>query len=136
MAYNPSMYMPQPMAAPIAPPNVQQNWMYQPTQSTAQPVNGLVSVTGIEGARAYQLPPNSQMPLFDGNQDLLYVKSTDAAGYPTIRTFRFEPMEIEAKVVEADYVQRSEFDELVAQVKALLDQPKQTRTRKAATDGE
>lgn len=59
---------------------------------TQQAVNGLVRVTGIEGAKAYQLPPNSSMPLFDGNDDIMYVKTTDGAGFPTIRSFRFEPI--------------------------------------------
>lgn len=126
MAYNPNMYMPQ--QAPI----VQPNWYYQPTHT--QPINGLVSVTGIEGAKAYQLPPNSSMPLFDGNQDLLYVKTTDAAGYPTIRTFRFEPMEpvgpIEVKAEPVDYVSRSEFDKLAAMVERLKD-----NGEKGADDG-
>lgn len=63
MAYNPSLYMPYQtgVPAPMYQPN---SWI--PTQfSTMQPVNGLVSVTGIDGAKAYQLPPNSAMPLFD-----------------------------------------------------------------------
>lgn len=41
----------------------------------------------------YQLPPNSSMPLFDGNEDVFYVKTTDGAGFPTIRTFRFVPVD-------------------------------------------
>ena len=134
MAYNPSLYMPQPMTAPMVSPSVQPNWYYQPTQATVQPINGLVSVTGIEGAKAYQLPPNSSMPLFDKDDDVLYVKTTDAAGYPTVRAFRFSPMEqIEAKVVSVESVTREEFDELAAKVAALAPKP---RTRKAANDGE
>lgn len=127
MAYNPNMYMPQYSGYQNA------NWYYQPT--TTQPVNGLVSVTGIEGARAYQLPPNSSMPLFDGNEDILYLKTTDAAGYPTIRTFKFEAVDkTEGKPLAPDYVPRSEFDALAAKVEELS-QPK-TRTRKAVSDGE
>lgn len=125
MAYNPNMYMPQYSG-------YSQNWMYTP--STTQPVNGLVSVTGIEGAKAYQLPPNSSMPLFDGNSDLMYVKTTDAAGYPTIRTFRFEPVE-QDPAPQADYVSRSDFDALVARVEELA-APKTRSTRKAVQDAE
>lgn len=134
MAYNPNMYLPYQ-------PSYTQGYgtafpTYYPTQPTAQPMNGLVSVTGIEGARAYQMPPNSSMPLFDGNEDVLYVKTTDAAGYPTIRTFRFEPAEpIDVRPVQADYVPRSEFDALVEEVKSLS-QPKSRTAGKAATDGE
>ena len=58
MAYNANLYNPY-YSAYSYPQSA-----YQP-QSFAQPVNGLVSVTGIEGAKAYQLPPNSAMPLFD-----------------------------------------------------------------------
>ncbi len=133
MAYNPSLYNPYGQSQPYS--WGQPTWSYVPQTTTAQPVNGLVSVTGMEGARAYPMPPNSSMPLFDNDNDLLYVKTTDSAGYPTIKTFRFEPMEpIEANIVEAEYVPRSEFDELVEQVRKLVEKP--TRTRRAASDGE
>lgn len=56
MAYNPQMYMPNSYQYGYQP-----NWGYQPSQMNAQPVNGLVSVTGIDGAKAYQLPPNSNV---------------------------------------------------------------------------
>lgn len=54
-----------------------------------QPVSGLTRVTGIDGAKAYQMPPNSVVALFDDASDIFYVKSTDGAGFPTIRTFEF-----------------------------------------------
>lgn len=131
MAYNPMLYNPYGQPQPYS--WSQPAWAYHP-QAATQPVNGLVSVTGIEGARAYQLPPNSAMPLFDKDSDVLYLKTTDSAGYPTIRTFAFQPMEpIEAKVMDADYVQRSEFDELMEQVRKLSEPP---RMGKAAGDGE
>ena len=130
MSYNPSLYMPQPM------PAAQPNWYYQPTQT--QPVNGVVGVTGIEGARAYQMPPNSKMPLFDNDSDILYVKSTDAGGYPTIKAFSFAPLETDAP--KAEYVTREDFDELAAQVRELMhpaaSKTTTARARKAATDGE
>ena len=120
MAYNASLYNP-----------------YQPSygQSAAymaQPVNGLVSVTGIDGAKAYQLPPNSSMPLFDANDDILYLKTTDGAGFPTIRTFSFAPVE-EHPEATAEYVTREDFDALLARVDELS---KPTRSRKAASDAQ
>lgn len=134
MAYNPNMYMPQPMAAPMS---VQPNWYYQPTQAATQPVNGLVSVTGLEGAKAYQLPPNSSMPLFDKDSDVLYVKTTDSGGYPTIRAFEFHPVEQQAAPAPVDYVPREEFEALVAKVEGLTaTKATAARTRKAAADGE
>lgn len=122
MAYNPNLYLPNVQ-------NYQPSWLYTP--SVTQPVNGLVSVTGIEGARAYQLPPNSSMPLFDANEDMLYVKTTDAAGYPTIRAFSFQPVQGE-QPSETEYVPRSEFDALVERVNGMA--PKAVHARKDSDD--
>lgn len=126
MAYNPNLYLPQGYQQSYPQPMAWQ----QPVQ---QPVNGLVSVTGIEGAKAYQMPPNSSMPLFDANEDILYVKTTDSGGYPTIRAFQFTPLEQQAQP-QQDYVTRADFDALVAKVDGLT--PKTRTTRKAAADGE
>lgn len=127
MAYNPNIYMQQYQPT---------GWGYRPQYMASQPINGLVSVTGIDGAKAYQLPPNSSMPLFDQDNDLFYLKTTDSAGYPTIKTFAFKPTEEPkhaAKEPEAEYVSRADFDALVEQVRALVGKP---QADKKASDGE
>ena len=53
----------------------------------------LIRVTGMDGAKAYQMQPNSTVALFDSSEDIMYIKSTDGAGFPTIRTFGFAPIE-------------------------------------------
>lgn len=70
----------------------------------------LIRVTGLDGAKAYQMTPNSAVALFDGNEDIFYIKTTDGAGFPTIRAFKFEPIETNTSSVE--YVSRSEFEAL------------------------
>lgn len=52
-------------------------------QQQEQPQN-LIRVNGLEGAKAYQMSANSTVALFDANNDLMYVKSTDGAGFPSI----------------------------------------------------
>lgn len=69
----------------------------------------LIRVTGMDGAKAYQMPPNSVVPLFDADNDIMYVKSTDGAGFPTIRAFAFQPVEDKPEPVP-QYVTRDEFD--------------------------
>lgn len=108
MAYNPMMYNPY----------------------ANQPINGLVSVSGIEGAKAYPLPPNSVMPVFDSNEDILYIVSSDGAGFKTVRDFDFT-----ARVHEEPKATNNEaFDALAAKVeeltKAVESMTKPTRTRK------
>lgn len=75
-----------------------------------QQQQGLIRVTGIEGARAYQMGPNSSVPLFDANDDIFFVKSTDGAGFPTIKAFRFAPVEATAMPATNDFITREEFE--------------------------
>lgn len=89
-----------------------------PQPSYQKPVEGLVRVTGLEGAKMYQLPPNSSMPLFDGNEDVFYVKTTDGAGFPTIRTFRFVPVEQQAEQGEG-YATKADLLEVLQQIDEL-----------------
>ena len=49
----------------------------------------LTKVSGLDGAKAYSMPANSSVALFDASEDLMYIKTTDGAGFPTIRTFSF-----------------------------------------------
>lgn len=52
--------------------------------------------------------PNSTVALFDGNDDIMYIKSTDGAGFGTIRQFTFAPK----SPATNDYVTREEFEAL------------------------
>ena len=81
-------------------------------QPPPQPRDGLIRVTGMDGARAYQMPPNSAVALFDGGNDVFYVKTTDGAGFPTIRAYSFQPMEHAQAMVASEYVTRAEFEQL------------------------
>lgn len=93
-----------------APGNPYMERMAQMQQTT--PMNGLIRVTGIDGAKAYQMPPNSSVALFDSGQDIFYVKTTDGAGFPTIRAFAFSPIQEQTPPAPTDYVTRAEFNEL------------------------
>lgn len=88
------------------------NQMQQPMQAMQPPRDGLIRVTGMDGAKAYQLPPNSAVALFDGGQDVFYVKTTDGAGFPTIKAYAFTPMQETVPQSAPEYVTRQEFDKL------------------------
>ena len=83
---------------------------YQPYTYTSQQ---LIRVTGIEGAKAYQMSANSTVALFDNNEDLMYIKTTDGAGFPSIRVFKFTEQieETVQKIPNFDFVSRKEFNE-------------------------
>lgn len=63
-------------------------------QQIAQPqVQSVIRVHGIEGAKAYNLPPNSSILLLDETQNVIWLKMTDGAGYPTISGYTITPVE-------------------------------------------
>lgn len=83
----------------------------------AQPTQ-LTRVTGLEGAKAYQMSANSVAALFDAAEDVMYIKSTDGAGFPTIRVFEFvERKEAPVQTAQSgEFASRKEFEELKQEV--------------------
>lgn len=111
---------------------------YQQRAQMQQPGMQLIRVTGMDGAKAYQMPPNSVVPLFDADNDVMYVKSTDGAGFPTIRAFSFQPIEDPAPH-DQQYVTRGEFEAAISQMREAMSdaqQPVRRSSRKPAAADE
>ena len=53
-------------------------------------VDLVVPVKGFEGAKSYPLGPSCRAPLFDDKDDILYIKTTDANGFPSIKAYEFK----------------------------------------------
>lgn len=93
-------------------------YQYQPMQyQQAQQQTNMIQVNGIEGAKAYQMPANASMVLFDANADVMYLKRTDGGGYPTIDTFTFQRAEMQQQAVPT--VSVDEFQALKDEVEKL-----------------
>ena len=104
-------------------PQPQQN-MFSPQ---VEPAQNLVRVNGVDGAKAYQMPANSTVALFDANEDIMYIKTTDGAGFPSLRTFNFvEITQNEKSTGSQDYISRQEFEEFK---KELMNNGKQSISR-------
>ena len=94
----------------------------------------IVNVSGIEGARAYPMLPNKTVPLFDNSADILYIKTTDGAGYPTITVFDISK-HIEKTEINNNYVTRAEFEELKGMLTDELNKSNNASTKsKSAND--
>lgn len=120
--YMPNGYMNNAFQAQQANPMMTQPQM--PQIGAQQPVNGLTRVTGMEGAKAYQMPPNSVVALFDDASDIFYVKSTDGAGFPTIRTFEFyehkqDPVAPQQTMNTENFATKQELQNLQGQLEEL-----------------
>lgn len=138
MAYNPSLYNPYGQPQPYS-------WS-QPSQPmwTPQPTNGLVRVKGRQGAEAYPMGPNSVSPvLLDEDQDVFYIKRTDASGIGTVDDFDFAPRAAVQEQAPA-YATAEQLDALAQRVEEIAasmatrdDAPQPAkRTRKAASDAQ
>ena len=109
-----------------------QNQYYNPQINNQQiypqiQTQNLIRVNGIEGAKAYQMSANSIVSLFDANDDIMYIKSTDGAGFPSIRTFSFTEVKEQNKPIQqVDYISREEFEEFK---KELMNNGKQSISR-------
>lgn len=53
----------------------------------------VIRVNGEEGAKAYQMMPNSSVLLLDVTQPVVWLKTTDGAGYPVIAGYSITPLE-------------------------------------------
>lgn len=130
--YQPQGYM----TAGTSPMLVQQ-------QQQQQPIHGFVYVTGLEGAKAYQMPPNSEMPLFNSTGDVMYIKTTDGAGFPTIKICKVKEMQSTQDAEATEYVTHDELDRIysdlsgqVEQLKGVLSVPVPTTADAAEPTGQ
>lgn len=78
--------------SPFAP---QMMWGQQRPQLPQQQVT---RVSGQNGAQAYALPPNSSALLLDDTAPIVWLKTTDGAGYPTLTPYDIVPHQIPTPV--------------------------------------
>lgn len=67
-----------------------QSFMSWPQMQSQQRV-GIIRVNGEGGARAYQMPPNSDAMLLDESGPLVWLVQTDGAGYKTVTPYTITP---------------------------------------------
>lgn len=106
------------------------NWNQQNTQAAQQQSSGQnvnwIYVSGVDGAKNQIVQPGQTAWMMDNNEPYFYVKSVDGVGSSTFRIFQFaEAQEVspeqtaQPQIDISQYVQRSEFDELKAQLEQL-----------------
>lgn len=124
MIFNPNPYN-NPFSSPRFEPQINQSPypnQYQPQTN----LNNIIWVQGEPGAKAFQLPANSNIILMDNDEAKFYIKSTDAVGMTTMRTFEFVETTNDKPNTPAspkeDYVTRKEFEEL----KGMIEHAKST----------
>ena len=64
------------------------NQTAQPVQQTGQ--SGIIWVQGEAGAKSYMVPPGSTVQLWDSEAQVIYVKSADASGMPSMKIIDYK----------------------------------------------
>lgn len=145
MAYTPQIYYPNSYTQQF---QSQYQQPMIPTQMSGTPApqaqnnSGLIWVTGEVGAKSYLVAPNQSVLLMDSEGDRFYLKSTDGAGMPTLRTFEYkevlqnapQPANLQKNNMNEQYVTRDEYNELLARIDDM--QKPKTAKKKEVNENE
>lgn len=75
---------PQNYAQPYTPVQTQQQPVQAPVQNAA-----IIWVQGEAAARGYLMAPNTTLPLWDSESNTIFLKTTDAAGMPSMKVLDY-----------------------------------------------
>lgn len=61
----------------------------QNAQSAANPQQGIIWVQGEQAAKSYLVAPNTTVQLWDSEEKVIYLKSADASGMPSMKVLDY-----------------------------------------------
>lgn len=114
-----------------APAQPMQNQYPSPMRQEARPVfplqnmgggnpSSVIWVLGEAEASSYLVAPGCEVPMFDSNGGMAYIKSVDQYNRPRLRRFRIEEIfddvpQARGQAPAAEYVTRQEYENLLAE---------------------
>lgn len=101
-------------------PQFNQQQMPQMQQSQN---NNMVWVQGETGAKSFLIGPNTTIPLWDSEQQTIYIKSSDASGMPSMKIIDYTIREANNptnKIVVSDYVTKQELSDFKSEVSEMI----------------
>lgn len=121
MAYNPFPVGYQPMQT-----------YYPQTQNqpqASQQSNGIIWVQGEAGAKSYLVAPNTTVQLWDSESDVIYLKSADASGMPSMKVIDYKirnnsPDQSASINPQISYATKDDLDMLRAEIDGLKNKMK------------
>ena len=113
---------------PVTYPQMYYQPQYQ-AQQQPQQNSGMIWVSGEAGAKAYLVAPNTTVQLWDSEAQVVYLKSADASGMPSMKVLDYTirqnagngPVAASAipTINPTEYATRAEFDALQGELNAL-----------------
>lgn len=104
----------------------------------AQQYNAQVTrVNGENGARAFQMAPNSSALLLDETSPIVWLAQTDGAGYKTVTPYKIEPYQVEQPVNMNDFEERlKKLEEQIYGKSNTSSTSKRTKQSNGESDGD
>ena len=112
---------------------------FNPASGASASTNNIVWVQGIEGAKAWQLPPNSMTILLDSEAEgKMYIKVSDNIGMSSLRIFNYteEVLSTNNNVTTNPQLDLSQYvkkDELKNLIKEIIDNEQSIQSAPPAT---
>lgn len=94
----------------------------QPQQYPHIASNGIIWVQGEAGAKSYLVAPNTTVQLWDSENNVIYLKSADSSGLPSMRILDYTIRENTPQTAqnglknESVYVTKEEFEKFKAEI--------------------
>ena len=101
------------------PGNYQQIYQPQYTQQNQNNQNGLIWVQGEAAAKAYLVAPGCTVQLWDSEEKIIYLKSADASGMPSMKILEYTIRGDEGQKASVAYATKEDLDALAEKVKEL-----------------
>ena len=95
----------------------QQNQNVQPSVQ-----GGRIWVQGEAGAKSYLVAPNSTVDLWDSESPVIYIKSADASGMPTIKVLDYTVRDSNKTIAEvktANYATNGDIEKINGEIEML-----------------
>ena len=105
--------------------------MQQPIQQPVTQKRWVIFCCGEAGAKSYLVAPNTTVQLWDSEEQVIYLKSADASGMPTMKvldySIRENPNTPSIELAESDFATKKELTDIKHQIDDLR---KQIESRK------
>lgn len=100
-----------------------QNNAYQMQQNVPQQQSGIIWVQGEAAAKSYPVAPNTSVALWDSEANVIYIKSADASGMPSMKIVDYTMRDINARRAEmspqSDFVTKDDLLPIRKDIDAL-----------------
>lgn len=88
----------------------------------------VIRVNGKNGAEAFQMAPNSQVLLLDETAPIVWLKTTDGAGYPTVTPYEITPAQTQE---QKDADKFAALESRISSLEELINAKSNTRNAKS-----